>query len=64
MPAQCVPEKHGLKVLAGARTTRAGKTRLAELPVTQVIRRDEVVIVFDPKRASICCAVSMPKPSG
>ena len=64
MPAQCVLEKHGLKVLAGARTTRAGKTRLAELPVTQVIRRGEVVIVFDPKGASICLAVCMPKPSG
>lgn len=30
-------------------TTRVGKTRLAELLVTQDIRRDEVTIVFDPK---------------
>ncbi len=30
-------------------TTRVGKTRLAELFVTQDIRRGEVVIVFDPK---------------
>lgn len=30
-------------------TTRVGKTRLAELLVTQDIRRGEVVIVFDPK---------------
>jgi conjugative coupling factor TraD (TOL family) len=30
-------------------TTRVGKTRLAELLVTQDIRRGEVVVVFDPK---------------
>ena len=30
-------------------TTRVGKTRLAELLITQDIHRDEVVIVFDPK---------------
>ena len=30
-------------------TTRVGKTRLAELLVTQDIRRGDVVIVFDPK---------------
>lgn len=30
-------------------TTRVGKTRLAEVLVTQDIRRGEVVIVFDPK---------------
>ena len=30
-------------------TTRVGKTRLAELLIAQDIRRDEVVIVFDPK---------------
>lgn len=30
-------------------TTRVGKTRLAELLITQDIRRDDVVIVFDPK---------------
>lgn len=30
-------------------TTRVGKTRLAELLVTQDIRRGEVVIIFDPK---------------
>lgn len=30
-------------------TTRVGKTRLAELLITQDIRRNEVVIVFDPK---------------
>lgn len=30
-------------------TTRVGKTRLAELFITQDIRRGEVVIIFDPK---------------
>lgn len=30
-------------------TTRVGKTRLAELFITQDIRRDEICIVFDPK---------------
>lgn len=30
-------------------TTRVGKTRLAEILITQDIRRGEVVIVFDPK---------------
>lgn len=30
-------------------TTRVGKTRLAELLITQDIRRGDVVIVFDPK---------------
>ena len=30
-------------------TTRSGKTRLAELMITQDIRRGDVVIVFDPK---------------
>lgn len=30
-------------------TTRVGKTRLAELLVTQDIRRGEIVVVFDPK---------------
>jgi len=30
-------------------TTRVGKTRLAELLITQDIRRGEVVIIFDPK---------------
>ena len=30
-------------------TTRVGKTRLAEILITQDIHRDEVVIVFDPK---------------
>ncbi|MCG5526713.1 type IV secretion system DNA-binding domain-containing protein, partial [Ectothiorhodospira haloalkaliphila] len=30
-------------------TTRVGKTRLAEILITQDIRRGDVVIVFDPK---------------
>jgi conjugative coupling factor TraD (SXT/TOL subfamily) len=30
-------------------TTRSGKTRLAEILITQDIRRGDVVIVFDPK---------------
>lgn len=30
-------------------TTRVGKTRLAEIFITQDIRRNEVVVVFDPK---------------
>ncbi|MEZ5574066.1 MAG: type IV conjugative transfer system coupling protein TraD [Halioglobus sp.] len=33
----------------GLGTTRVGKTRLAELLITQDIRRGDVVIVFDPK---------------
>lgn len=40
-------ERVGHTVVLG--TTRVGKTRLAELLVTQDIRRGEVVIVFDPK---------------
>ncbi|MED5694992.1 type IV conjugative transfer system coupling protein TraD [Enterobacter hormaechei] len=40
-------ERVGHTVVYG--TTRVGKTRLAELLVTQDIRRDEVTIVFDPK---------------
>ena len=40
-------ERVGHTVVYG--TTRIGKTRLAELRVTQDIRRGEVTIVFDPK---------------
>jgi conjugal transfer pilus assembly protein TraD len=39
-------------------TTRVGKTRLAELLVTQDIRRGDVVIVFDPKGdADLLCRI-------
>lgn len=40
-------ERVGHTVVLG--TTRVGKTRLAELLVTQDIRRGDVVILFDPK---------------
>lgn len=40
-------ERVGHTLILG--TTRVGKTRLAELLVTQDIRRGDVVIVFDPK---------------
>lgn len=40
-------ERVGHTVVLG--TTRVGKTRLAEMFITQDIRRGEVVIVFDPK---------------
>ncbi|WP_099137505.1 type IV conjugative transfer system coupling protein TraD, partial [Xenorhabdus budapestensis] len=40
-------ERVGHTLIMG--TTRVGKTRLAELLITQDIRRGEVVIVFDPK---------------
>ncbi|MBB3104444.1 conjugative coupling factor TraD (TOL family) [Azomonas macrocytogenes] len=40
-------ERVGHSIVLG--TTRVGKTRLAELFVTQDIRRGEVTIVFDPK---------------
>ncbi|EIX9082278.1 type IV conjugative transfer system coupling protein TraD [Klebsiella aerogenes] len=40
-------ERVGHTVVYG--TTRVGKTRLAELLVTQDIRRGEITIVFDPK---------------
>ncbi|MGA7181231.1 MAG: type IV conjugative transfer system coupling protein TraD [Thiobacillaceae bacterium] len=40
-------ERVGHMVVLG--TTRVGKTRLAELVITQDIRRGDVVIVFDPK---------------
>lgn len=40
-------ERVGHTIIYG--TTRVGKTRLAELLVTQDIRRGEVTIVFDPK---------------
>ncbi|MBT0725999.1 type IV conjugative transfer system coupling protein TraD [Rosenbergiella australiborealis] len=40
-------ERVGHTIVYG--TTRVGKTRLAELLVTQDIRRGEVTIVFDPK---------------
>lgn len=40
-------ERVGHMVVLG--TTRVGKTRLAELIITQDIRRGDVVIVFDPK---------------
>jgi len=42
-----VAERVGHTLVLG--TTRVGKTRLAELLITQDIRRGEVVIVFDPK---------------
>lgn len=40
-------ERMGHMLVLG--TTRVGKTRLAELLITQDIRRGDVVIVFDPK---------------
>lgn len=40
-------ERVGHTLILG--TTRVGKTRLAELLITQDIRRGEIVIVFDPK---------------
>lgn len=40
-------ERVGHTLIMG--TTRVGKTRLAELFITQDIRRGEVVIIFDPK---------------
>lgn len=40
-------ERTGHTIVYG--TTRVGKTRLAELLVTQDIRRGEITIVFDPK---------------
>jgi len=40
-------ERMGHTLVLG--TTRVGKTRLAELLITQDIRRGDVVIVFDPK---------------
>ena len=51
------PEEQGVWMDIGERvghtlvlgTTRVGKTRLAELLITQDIRRGDVVIVFDPK---------------
>jgi conjugative coupling factor TraD (TOL family) len=42
-----VAERVGHTLVLG--TTRVGKTRLAEVLLTQDIRRGEVVIVFDPK---------------
>jgi len=42
-----IGERVGHTLVLG--TTRVGKTRLAELLITQDIRRGEVVIVFDPK---------------
>ncbi len=42
-----IAERVGHTLVLG--TTRVGKTRLAELLITQDIRRGEVVIVFDPK---------------
>lgn len=45
--ALALGERVGHTVVYG--TTRVGKTRLAELLVTQDIRRGEVTIVFDPK---------------
>jgi hypothetical protein len=44
-------------------TTRVGKTRLAELLITQDIRRGEVVIVFDPKGDASLLRGSMPRPN-
>jgi len=40
-------ERNGHTLVLG--TTRVGKTRLAEVLITQDIRRGDVVIVFDPK---------------
>jgi len=42
-----IAERVGHTLVLG--TTRVGKTRLAEVLITQDIRRGEVVIVFDPK---------------
>lgn len=42
-----IGERVGHTLVLG--TTRVGKTRLAEILVTQDIRRQDVVIVFDPK---------------
>ncbi len=42
-----IGERVGHTLVLG--TTRVGKTRLAELLITQDIRRGDVVIVFDPK---------------
>ena len=42
-----INERVGHTLVLG--TTRVGKTRLAELLITQDIRRGDVVIVFDPK---------------
>ena len=48
----------------GAGTTRV-KTRLAEVLISQDIRRGEVVIVFDPKGdIDLPCVASIPKPGG
>lgn len=44
---EAISERVGHKVVVG--TTRVGKTRLAEIMITQDIRRGNVVIVFDPK---------------
>lgn len=44
---ESIGERVGHKVVIG--TTRVGKTRLAEIMITQDIRRGDVVIVFDPK---------------
>jgi len=40
-------ERNGHTIILG--TTRVGKTRLAEILITQDIRRGDVTIVFDPK---------------
>jgi len=40
-------ERNGHSLVLG--TTRVGKTRMAEILITQDIRRGDVVIVFDPK---------------
>ena len=42
-----IGERVGHTLVLG--TTRVGKTRLAEILITQDIRRGDVVIVFDPK---------------
>ena len=44
---EALSERVGHKVVLG--TTRVGKTRKAELDITQDIHRGDVVIVFDPK---------------
>ena len=57
-----IGERVGHTLVLG--TTRVGKTRLAEILITQDIRRGDVVIVFDPKGMRVCCGVCMPRPNG
>ena len=58
-----IGERVGHTLVLG--TTRVGKTRLAEILITQDIRRGDVVIVFDPKGdAGLLRRVCMPRPNG